>query len=104
MAKSKTKDVVAGLGEIGKPILLLISKTTTTLGYDKNPKLHKKSSKKLFSLETNFLHICIPFTGKFIQTVLALNKKFHPKGIVMHSTISPSTTKKLQTKMSIPII
>ena len=104
MAKSKTKDVVAGLGEIGGPIFQLISKGTITLGYDKNPKLYKKSSKKLFSLETNFLHICIPFTEKFIQNVLALNKKYHPKGIVIHSTISPGTTKKLQSKMLIPII
>jgi len=69
-------DIVAGLGEIGKPILQLISKGTTTAGYDKNPTLNTKSSKKYSSLETNFLHICIPFTGKFIQNVLALNKKF----------------------------
>jgi len=104
MVKSRTKDVVAGLGEIGGPIFQLISKTTATLGYDKNPKLNKKNFKKYSSLETNFLHICIPFTGKFIQNVFALNKKFHPKGIVIHSTISPGTTKKLQSKMSIPII
>jgi len=96
--------LVAGLGEIGEPIFQLISKVTTTLGYDKNPKLDKKSSKKFFSLETNFLHICIPFSGKFIQNVLSLNKKYHPKGIVIHSTISPGTTKKLQSKMSIPVI
>jgi len=50
------------------------------------------------------LHICIPFTGKFIQNVLALNKKYHPKGIVIHSTISPGTTKKFQEKLSIPVI
>ena len=104
MAKSKTKDVIAGLGEIGEPIFQLISKETVTLGYDKNPKLNTKSSKKLFSLKTNFLHICIPFTGKFIQNVLALNKKFQPKGIVIHSTISLGTTKKLQSKLSIPVI
>ena len=104
MAKPKTKDVVAGLGEIGEPIFQLISKETTTLGYDKNLKLNKKNPKKFSLLETNFLHICIPFTGKFIQNVLALNKKYHPKGIVIHSTISPGTTKKLQSKMSIPII
>ena len=100
----KTKHVVAGLGEIGKPIFQLISKVTTTSGYDINPKLNTKSSKKYSSLETNFLHICIPFTRKFIQNVLALNKKYNPKGIVIHSTISPGTTKKLQEKLSIPVI
>ncbi len=104
MVKSKTKDVVAGLGEMGGPIFRLISKVTATLEYDKNPKLNKESSKKFFSLETNFLHICIPFSGKFIQNVLALNKKYHQKAIVIHSTISPGTTKKLQEKLSLPII
>ena len=104
MAKPSTKDVVAGLGEMGGPIFQLISKGTVTLGSDKNPKLNKKSSKKLFSLETNFLHVCIPFSGKFIQNVFALNKKYHPKGIVIHTTISPGTTKKLQDKLSIPVI
>ena len=104
MVKSKTKDVVAGLGEIGRPILQLISKGTITLGFDKNPKLNKKIPKKFSSLEINFLHICIPFTGKFIQNVFALNKKYHPKGIVIHTTISPGTTKKLQDKLSIPVI
>ena len=28
------KDVVAGLGEIGKPILKLLSKNNTTVGFD----------------------------------------------------------------------
>jgi len=45
MAKSKTKDVVAGLGEIGEPVLQLLSKGTATLGYDKNLKLYKKTPK-----------------------------------------------------------
>ena len=31
-------------------------------------------------------------------------KKFHPKGIVIHSTIKPGTTEKLQKKLPIPII
>ena len=101
---SKTKDVVAGLGEIGGPIFQLLSKATTTIGYDTNPKLNKKSSKKHSLLQTNFLHICIPFTGKFTSNVVALYRKYQPKGIIIHSTISPGTTKKLQEKLSIPII
>jgi len=34
----RKKSVVAGLGEIGKPILQLISKETLAIGYDKNKK------------------------------------------------------------------
>ncbi len=35
----KTKNVVAGLGEIGMPIFKLISKNNICVGYDKNTKL-----------------------------------------------------------------
>ena len=34
------KDVVIGLGEIGKPIMQLLEKAIQTEGYDTNPKLN----------------------------------------------------------------
>jgi hypothetical protein len=36
--------------------------------------------------------------------VISLNKKFKPKAIVIHSTVSPNTTRVLQKKLKIPII
>ena len=99
------KNVVAGLGEIGKPILKLISKNFITVGFDTNEKLmDKKKYKKFLNLKTSFLHVCIPFTEKFSSNVISLSKKFHPDCIVIHSTISPYTTKKLQNQLQIPII
>lgn len=99
------KDIVVGLGEIGKPILKLISKKNITVGYDVNPKLYdKKQFEKLKNIETEFLHICIPFTDKFIPNVKSLYKKFKPQAIVIHSTIEPFTTKKLQAILSVPVI
>ena len=99
------KDVVAGLGEIGKPISKLISNAVLTVEYDINPKLiNKKKLKQYENYPTNFLHICIPFNKKFIQNVISLNKKFKPNAIVIHSTVSPNTTKSLQKKLKIPII
>ena len=101
----KTKDVVAGLGEIGTPVLQLISKTVPVIGYDINQKLmDKKQSDKYDDLETCFLHICIPFTEKFISNVVSLYHKFKPEGIVIHGTISPGTTSKIQSKLSVPVI
>ena len=101
----KGKDVVAGVGEIGKPILQLLSRSNITIGYDVNPKLFdKKNFEKLKNIDTCFLHICIPFTTKFISQVKSLYRKFSPKCIVIHSTISPYTTKKLQSDLPIPII
>ena len=59
---------------------------------------------KYDNLETRFLHICIPFTSKFMENVILLYNKFNPEIIVIHSTISPNTTKKIQEKLPIPII
>ena len=99
------KDVVAGIGEIGKPILKLLSKQNITVGFDLNPDLmDQRKFKRYKNLQTSFLHITIPVTGKFINNVLKLDKKFQPECIVIHSTIKPGTTKKLQEKLSIPVI
>jgi len=99
------KDVVVRLGEIGGPILKLISRSTLAIGYDKNEKLMKRTQfKKLLNHKTRFLHICISFDKSFNSNIISLIKKFQPEAIIIHSTISPYTTKKLQSKLSIPII
>jgi len=103
--KLKTKNVVCGLGEIGKPILQLISKHNFVVGFDINEKLmNKKQFDQNKNIKTLSLHICIPFTQKFTRNVRLLYKKFQPELIVIHSTISPGTTNKLQTQLPIPII
>src|SRR5437899_3732547 len=100
-----SKNVVAGLGEIGSPILQLISKGVRAVGFDINDKLmDKRKFEKYKKLDTQFLHICIPFTKNFIPIVISLYKKFRPHGIVIHSTISPGTTTRIQTKLPIPVI
>jgi len=100
-----TKDVVAGLGEIGYPLLKLMSEHALVFGYDINPKLvDNQSIAKFEDLDTRFLHICIPFTEKFIEDVTSLSTIFNPAGIVVHSTISPGTTSKLQLKLTAPVI
>ena len=63
----QTKDVVAGLGEIGNPILKLFSNGTIAVGYDINPKLvNLQKLKKYESLPTRILHICIPYDNNFL--------------------------------------
>jgi len=99
------KDIVAGIGEIGKPILKLLSKHGVVVGFDLNPDLmDERKFERYESLKTSFLHIAIPITGKFINNVLKLYKKFQPECIVIHSTIKPGMTEKLQKKLSIPVI
>ena len=99
------KDVVARLGEIGSPILKLFSKTETIVGYDLNKKLMNNNKfNKFKDLPTSFLHISIPVTVKFDSNVLQLYEKFKPECIVIHSTIPPGTTERLQKKFNSPLI
>ena len=99
------KNIVAGLGEIGNPIFKILSKSVLCVGYDTNTSLiNKKHFLKYESCPTSFLHICIPFNDSFIKNVLSLTKKFNPECIVIHSTVSPNTTKKIQSKLTIPVI
>ncbi len=99
------KDIVAGLGEIGFPILKLISKKENAVGYDLNKKLmNEKKFIKLENAQTRFLHIAIPVNKNFNSNVIQLYQKFQPECIVIHSTISPGTTEKLQKKLKIPLI
>ena len=99
------KDVVAGLGEIGHPIIKLLSKKQITVGYDVDERLMNKSKfKKFQETQTSFLHIAIPVTSKFEPNILQLYKKFKPECIVMHSTVGPGTTEKIQEKLDVPLI
>jgi UDP-N-acetyl-D-mannosaminuronate dehydrogenase len=99
------KDVVVGLGEIGLPILKLISKKETVVGYDLNKKLmDEKKFNEFDIIPTSFLHLAIPVTKKFNLNVISLFKKFQPECIVIHSTIPPGTVEKIQKKINSPVI
>jgi len=100
-----SKDVVAGLGEIGLPIKRLLSQGTIVVGYDINKKIvDQKNLSKYENVNTRFLHICIPYNEKFTENVVSLVNRFNPQGVIVHSTISPGTTSKLQSKLPIPVI
>ena len=98
------KDIVIGLGEIGIPLYKLFSKSFLVEGYDINPKLIPKNLKKNELLPVRFLHICIPYTKNFNSQIIRLEKKFCPQGIIIHSTIKPSTTSTIQKKLHVPVI
>ena len=55
-------------------------------------------------MTTLILHICIPFSNKFVTNVQKLVKKFDPEILILHSTISPMTTSIIQSKLKIPVI
>ena len=82
------KDIVVGIGEIGKPILKLLSRNNIVVGIDLKPDLmNDRKFEKHKNLQTSFLHIAIPTSSKFESNLLQLYKKFKPECIVIHSTI-----------------
>lgn len=99
------KDIVCGMGEIGMPILKLLSKSIHVIGYDLNPQLsNEKKLRSYSSIPTELLHICIPYNKTFEKNVLDLTSKFNPEIVVIHSTIKPGTTERLQKKLDISVI
>ena len=86
-------DIIIGLGEIGLPWFNLVSKVRDVAGIDLDP--HK--SKNNWQGESDeILHICIPYETDFITHVVEYARKYAPEMIVIHSTIQPFTTMKLE--------
>jgi len=94
-----------GLGEIGRPILKILQKGDVTIGYDIDPsKMNSKKYEVSKDKPIMFLHICIPYTKKFVNTVVKIGKEKKPKALVIHSTIEPYTTEQIQKKLNIPVL
>ncbi|HVZ62358.1 MAG TPA: hypothetical protein VG896_01585 [Candidatus Nitrosotalea sp.] len=96
---------MVGLGEIGSPILEVISKKFLVVGFDLNPKLmNVEKWNKLTNVKTELIHFCIPYSSSFIDTILKFSKEHNAGAIVIHSTIPPYTTERIQRKTTIPVI
>lgn len=98
------KNVVAGLGEIGGPILKLISKHCIAVGYDTNPKLaDQRQAARYENLKTEILHVCIPYS-EFEENVVRLFGRFKPELVIIHGTVPPNTTARLQDRLPVPVM
>lgn len=105
MVLVKHYDLVVGLGEIGLPILTILKKSTRTIGFDIDPK--KVNTKQLEAAKNDpisLIHFCIPYTEKFEEIVIKTVKEKKPRGVVIHSTIKPYTTERIQKLLDIPVM
>ncbi|MGH1520922.1 MAG: GDP-mannose dehydrogenase [Nitrosopumilus sp.] len=100
-------DIILGMGEVGKTLYdLLNERNFECVGIDiKNSKC-KNYSKNSKIKKPEYLHVCIP--GELIgfeKIVLEwIDKLQDLKIVLIHSTIRPGTTKKIQKKTKIPIL
>lgn len=84
MKKSLEKVGILGFGEIGSSLAL----------FYKNPKV--KDLKRDDGLAgVKILHVCIPYSEKFVDIVKKEIKNINPLLTIIHSTVAPGTTKKI---------
>jgi len=97
MAKIKYYEcIIAGTGEIGRPLYELMSGVFNTLPVDK---IHFKDNLKI-NAKCNFLHVCIPGDIKdFDDVVLNLINKYDPAMVIIHSTTIPGTVRRLNENL-----
>ena len=89
--------IVAGLGEVGRPLLRILERTYNSLGIDVAP----------VEVEgpCSVLHICYPFQVKdFIGTTVTYIDQYHPKLTIINSTIAVGTTREVQTRVNCPVV
>lgn len=84
MAKSNSNIGILGYGEIGKAVAK----------FYKRPKI-KDLDRDDGLKDVDVLHVCIPWSSRFVEIVKKEIKHAKPKLTIVHSTVVPGTTKKL---------
>jgi len=79
--------LVVGLGEVGRPLLDVISKHQRAIGLDITPPIDPIA-------HVDVMHICYPFELQdFIGTTVAYIERFSPSLTVINSTVGIGTTR-----------
>jgi UDP-N-acetyl-D-mannosaminuronate dehydrogenase len=84
------QSVIVGMGEIGSAFYQLLK---PVCGLDLDPEKCRGTPPET----ADILHICIPFLKQtpFIQAVLRYDNIYRPKEIIIHSSVEPLTTEKI---------
>jgi UDP-N-acetyl-D-mannosaminuronate dehydrogenase len=89
--------LVIGLGEIGQPLMEVISEYHNTVGVDLEP-VEVQS-------RCEVMHICYPFEIEdFIGKTASYIYKYKPRLTIVNSTVSPGTTRAIYQATHIPIV
>jgi len=94
---SGEKIVVVGLGEVGKPLMELLSEKYWVVGVDVTPPAEDPTG-------ADVLHICFPFQVRdFVGEASRYIKEFRPKLTIINSTVEVGTTRSVADKSGAPI-
>lgn len=93
---TKNSVVVVGLGEIGKPLMQLLSERYDTVGVDLTPVAPPS--------QVGVLHICYPFQiDDFIGVSAAYIRQFRPELTIVNSTVPVGTTRIIAELTNSPV-
>lgn len=88
--------IVAGMGEVGRPLLQILGRTYECTGIDLAP-YHS-------ARPCSVLHICYPFQIEdFTGATISYIEKYQPQLTIINSTVAPGTTRKIQQLVNQPV-
>ena len=81
--------IVLGTGEVGRPLLNILSKEFDCVAVDIKPVDVSKPC--------SVLHVCYPFQiPDFVWTTMGYVNKYQPALTIINSTVAPGTTREVQ--------
>lgn len=88
--------LVVGLGEVGKPLLEVVSRRYAAVGVDAEPVPPAG--------ECDVMHICYPFAiADFVAQTAAYIERYRPRLTIINSTVAPGTTRAVHGAAGAPI-
>jgi len=96
--KERQTVVIAGLGEVGKPLLDLVSKHHEAIGVDISPPVVRVD-------KVDILHVCYPFAIKdFIGETARYMELFKPALTIVNSTVAVGTTRAIAERTGASVV
>ena len=100
-------DIILGMGEVGNTLFdLLTERKIECVGIDSENSRCKNYQKNNKIKNPEYLHVCIPGNVVGFEEIVKkwISNLQDLKTVVIHSTVKPGTTKKIQKQVKIPIL
>jgi UDP-N-acetyl-D-mannosaminuronate dehydrogenase len=95
---NKNSVLVVGLGEIGRPLMQVLSRHHPTFGLDVEPSTELPA-------DVDIMHICYPFRiPNFIEETVKYIEKFSPRVTVLNSTVAVGTTREISARCGASVV
>jgi UDP-N-acetyl-D-mannosaminuronate dehydrogenase len=94
-ALDESTALVVGLGEVGRPLLDVLSSSHSVVGRD---------VEDLIVNEVGILHLCYPFGDEFVSSASEYVRAYQPSVVILNSTVAPGTSRAIQERAGVPVV